>query len=254
MRLQVFPLGRDSGLMFIQSPINNHQSKEVSQEGDVMSIEVRFSKSPGYQARYPQVGFGLALIAGCVNPENPPGFDQHKRKLLRKMRRRETLGQITERIGIYETFFREFGFDCPLPGHLKRTVNSGFPRYNLMVDAHFMAEMCTGILVAVTDYDRFDGRLTLDLAEENEICQGMGAREMRTKAGEIVLRDEKEIVCVLCQGADEKTKVDETTKNVLFYAYGLPGIENPYLQEGLTIAADAMAEFGQGTIEQVDIF
>ena len=38
------------------------------------------------------------------------------------------------------------------------------PRYNLMVDAHFMAEMCAGILVAVTDDDKFDGALTLDLA------------------------------------------------------------------------------------------
>ena len=219
-----------------------------------MSISVRFSKSPGYQSRYPRVGFGLALITGCANTENPPGFDQHKRKLLRKMRKKETLAQITERIGIYETFFRGFGFECPLPGHLKRTVNSGFPRYDLMVDAHFMAEMCAGILVAVTDYDRFEGGLTLDLAEEGEICRGMGGREMRTKAGEIVLRDEKEIVCVLCQGADEKTRVNETTTNVLFYAYGLPGIDNLYLKEGLTIAAEAMAEFGKGAIEQVDLF
>ena len=219
-----------------------------------MGVTVRFSKSPEYRERYPEVGFGLALITGCANPENPPGFDQHKRKLLRKMRKRETLGRITERIGMYETFFREFGFECPLPGHLKRTVNSGFPRYNLMVDAHFMAEMCAGILVAVTDFDRFEGGLTLDLAKENEICRGMGGREMRTKAGEIVLRDDKEIVCVLCQGADEKTRVDETTKNVLFYAYGIPEIDDLYLKEGLTIAAEAMAEFGQGSIQQLEIF
>lgn len=219
-----------------------------------MSIAVRFSKSLEYQERYSGVGFGLALITGCVNPENPPGFDQHKRKLLRVMRKKETLRRISERIGMYETFFREFGFECPLPGHLKRTVNSGFPRYNLMVDAHFMAEMCAGILVAVTDYDRFSGGLTLDLAKENEVCRGMGAREMRTKDGEIVLRDEKEIVCVLCQGADEKTRVDEATKNVLFYAYGIPGVDPLHLKEGLTIAAEAMAEFGQGFIEQVDVF
>ena len=219
-----------------------------------MDINVKFTKSQKYQARYPGVGFGLTLITGCVNPENPPGFDQHKRKLLRKMRKKETLGRITEQIGIYETFFRKFGFDCPLPGHLKRTINSGFPRYNLMVDAHFMAEMCAGILVAVTDYDRFEGGLTLDLAEENEICRGMGGREMETKTGEIVLRDEKEIVCVLCQGADEKTRVNEGTKNVLFYAYGLPEIEDLYLKKGLTIAAEVMAEFGQGTIEQTEIY
>ncbi|MBW1864696.1 MAG: hypothetical protein JRI64_03440, partial [Deltaproteobacteria bacterium] len=87
------------------------------------------------------------------------------------------------------------------------TVNSGFPQYSLLVDAHFMAEMCAGILVAVTDFDRFDGNLTLDVALEGEICAGMGNREFILKENEIVLRDEKDIVCVLCQGADQKTRL-----------------------------------------------
>ncbi|MBE9544569.1 MAG: hypothetical protein IMF02_08765, partial [Proteobacteria bacterium] len=159
-----------------------------------------FSMSQKYLSRYPGVGFGLTLITGCSDASNPPGFDQYKRKLLRKMRKRETLAQITDRIEIYARFFQSFGFDCPLPKHLKRTVNSGFPRYSLYVDAHFMAEMCAGILVAVTDFKQFSGKLILDVAHEGEICAGMGGREFITRAGEIVLRDEKDIVCVLCQG------------------------------------------------------
>jgi DNA/RNA-binding domain of Phe-tRNA-synthetase-like protein len=196
----------------------------------------------------------MTLISGCQNPENPEGFDQYKRKLLRSMRRRETLAQITERIKIYEGFFNRYGFDCPLPKHLKRTVNSGFPRYDLMVDTHFMAEMCAGILVAVTDHDRFQGALTLDLADEGEICAGMGGRELRTKKKEIVLRDEMEIVCVLCQGADEKTRVGGDTQNVLFYAYAVPGIDRESIKEGLHIAAKTMARFGGGTIEYVEVY
>jgi DNA/RNA-binding domain of Phe-tRNA-synthetase-like protein len=218
-----------------------------------MPVSIPFSKSPEYTSRYPGVAFGLALVSGSKNFLNPPGFDLHKRKLLRKMRRRERLAEITERIGIYDRFFQGFGFECPLPGHLKRTVHSGFPRYNLMVDAHFMAEMCAGILVAVTDYDRFEGRLTLDVAGSGEICRGMGGRNFLTKDGEIVFRDEKEIVCVLCQGADEKTRVSEDTQNVLFYAYAVPGIEAKYLDEGLTIAAEIMAEFGRGTVEAIEV-
>ncbi|MCP4669502.1 MAG: hypothetical protein GY849_24475, partial [Deltaproteobacteria bacterium] len=122
-----------------------------------MPSSVGFSKSPKYMAAYPDVPFGLTLISGCRNFLNPQGFDQYKRKLLRKMRKRETLAQITERINIYDRFFENFEYECPLPKHLKRTINSGFPRYNLLVDAHFMAEMCAGVLVAVTDYDRFEG-------------------------------------------------------------------------------------------------
>ena len=184
---------------------------------------------------------------------DPPGFVVYKRKLLRKMRRRETLKQSTERIDTYASFFRDFGYECPLVKHLKRTVNSGFPKYSLYVDAHFMAEMCAGILVAVTDQDRFEGALTLDLAHEGEICAGMGGREISTKMDEIVLRDEKEIVCVLCQGADEKTRVREETRNVLFYAYAVPGIEREFIKAGLDIAADTMARFGGGTVEYVEV-
>jgi DNA/RNA-binding domain of Phe-tRNA-synthetase-like protein len=213
-----------------------------------------FSITPAYRDRYPGVGFGLTLIRGCSNPANPPRFDQHKRKLLRKMKRRETLAEIGGRIDTYDRFFQSFGFDCPLPKHLKYTVQTGFPRYNLMVDAHFIAEMCAGILVAVTDFDRFEGKLSLDIARAGEICLGMGGREFRTKEGEIVLRDEGGIVCVLCQGADEKTRVTEGTKNVLFYAYAVPGIDHGFLQDGLALAAEAVSEFGGGTAEGPEIF
>jgi DNA/RNA-binding domain of Phe-tRNA-synthetase-like protein len=213
-----------------------------------------FSMSAKYREIYPGVGFGLTLITGCRDASNPTGFDQYKRKLLRKMRKREILAQITDRIEIYNRFFQSFGLDCPLPKHLKRTVNSGFPRYALYVDAHFMAEMCAGILVAVTDYKRFNGNLTLDVSDEGEMCAGMGGRQFVTREGEIVLRDEKEIVCVLCQGADEKTRVGEETADVLFYAYAVPGIEGQYLKEGLTIAADTLVEFGGGKIEFIDVF
>jgi len=213
-----------------------------------------FTLSEKYVAQYPGVGFGLTLISGCGNVENPPELKAYKKKHLRKMRKRETLAQITRRIHTYADFFQGFGYSCPLVKHLKRTVNSGFPQYALFVDAHFMAEMCAGILVAVTDFDRFDGKLTLDVARQGEICAGMGHREFVLKENEIVLRDEKDIVCVLCQGADEKTRVKETTDNVLFYAYAVPGIDNAYLKEGLSIAAETVASFGGGTIEGVEIF
>ncbi|UCG09216.1 MAG: hypothetical protein JSV83_11410 [Desulfobacterales bacterium] len=213
-----------------------------------------FSMSAKYEEMYPGVGFGLTLISGCKDSPNPEGFDQYKRKLLRKMRKRETLAGITERINLYADFFQRFGYDCPLSKHLKRTVNSGFPRYSLFVDAHFMAEMCAGILVAVTDFDCFDGKLMLDVADDGEICAGMGGREFILKKGEIVLRDEKDIVCVLAQGADEKTRVREDTANVLFYAYAVSGIEPQYLKEGLTVAAETVVEFGGGNIEGIEIF
>lgn len=215
---------------------------------------INFSISSAYEVKYPGVAFGLTLISGCKPLTDSAGFDQYKRKLLRKMRKREILAEISQRIQIYDQFFRSFGFECPLPQHLKRTIHSGFPRYNLMVDAHFMAEMCAGILVAVTDYDRIEGMLMLDVARRGETGVGMGGRRFTIKEGEIVLRDDKDIICVLCQGADEKTRVKDDTRDVLFYSYAVPGIDGIYLKEGLTVAAETMAQFGAGTIKGLEVF
>jgi len=219
-----------------------------------MAAWIDFSISPVYQIRYPGVAFGLTLISECNPLTDSSGYDQYTRRLLRKMRKREILAGISQRINIYDRFFQSFGFDCPLPQHLKRTIHSGFPRYNLRVDAHFMAEMCAGILVAVTDYDRIEGTLMLDVARAGETSAGMGGRRFTTKEGEIVLRDGKDIICVLCQGADEKTKVRDDTRNILFYSYAVPGIDGLYLNEGLTIAAETMTRFGGGTIKGLEVF
>lgn len=212
-----------------------------------------FSISDAYRNAYPGLAFGLTLITGCQNPFNPPGFDEFKRKQLRLMRKKETLARITGRIEAYERFFRSFGYECPLTKHLKRTSQSGFPRYNLMIDTHFMAEMCAGILVAVTDYDCFKGALLLDLAREGEVCRGLGRREFLLKDREVVLRDEEDVVCVLCQGADEKTRVSENTRRVLFYAYAVPGVDKESIQEGLLLAAETMTRFGGGKTEWVQV-
>jgi len=215
---------------------------------------IDFSISSAYEAKYPGVAFGLTLITECKPLTDGAGFDQYKRKLLRKMRKRENLAEISQRIQMYDRFFQSFGYECPLPLHLKRTIHSGFPRYNLMVDAHFMAEMCAGILVAVTDYDRIGGNLTLDVARGGETSVGMGGRQFTIKEGEIVLKDERDIICVLCQGADEKTRVGVGTCNVLFYSYAVPGIDGIYLKEGLTIAAETMLQFGGGSINGLEVF
>jgi DNA/RNA-binding domain of Phe-tRNA-synthetase-like protein len=219
----------------IDKPVKKTFGYEVRSGRKKMVKWIDFSISSAYEVKYPGVAFGLTLISGCKPLTSISGFNQYRRKLLREVRERGILAEISEHIHMYDQFFQGFGFECPLPRHLQKTIDSGCPRYNLMVDAHFMAEMCGGILVAVTDYDRIDGVLMLDVAQEGESNAGMGGSQFTIKEGEIVLRDEKGIICVLCQGADEKTRVSDDTHNVFFYSYGVPGIGRIYLNEGLSL-------------------
>lgn len=212
-----------------------------------MQREVSLTITDAYRHRFPELGFGIGTIQACAYFEKSEALKLHKRDLLRKMRRRANLAQIEERINRYDQFFKEWGYPCPLPGHFKRAVDMGFPIVNLYIDTHIMAEMCHGILMAIQDLDRFHGGWRLDLAHEGETFQGVSGRILYCKEQEIVLRDEKEIVCSLFQGPDSRTKVDPSTKNIVVYIFTAPGIEEEHVVNGLQLALEILEKFGGGT-------
>ena len=211
-----------------------------------MQREVSLTITEAYHRRFPDLPFGIGTVQDCTYFEKSESFKIYKRDLLRKMRRRTNLAQIEERIHLYDQFFKEWGYPCPLPGHLKRTIDMGFPIVNLYIDTHIMAEICQGILMAIQDLDRFDGPWRLDLAHEGETFEGVSGRMLICKEKEIVLRDEKEIVCSLFQGPDSRTKIDESSKNIVVYVFTAPGIQGKHVSDGIQLALEILKQFGGG--------
>jgi DNA/RNA-binding domain of Phe-tRNA-synthetase-like protein len=162
------------------------------------------------------------------------------------MRRRANLAQIEERINLYDQFFKEWGYPCPLPAHFKRTIGMGFPIVNLYIDTHIIAEMCHGILMAIQDLDRFQGEWKLDLASEGEIFQGVSGKMIRCKEKEIVLRDQEGIVCSLFQGPDFRTRIETSSKNIVVYVYTAQGIQEEHVSNGIQLALGILEKFGNG--------
>jgi DNA/RNA-binding domain of Phe-tRNA-synthetase-like protein len=211
-----------------------------------MVKEVPLTITDAYRQQFPDLAFGIGTIQSCAYFEKSEPFKLFKRDLLRKMRRRVSLAQIEERIDLYDRFFKEWGYPCPLPGHLKRAVGMGFPIVNLYIDTHIIAEMCHGILMAIQDLDRFQGEWRLDLAREGETFQGVSGKMIYCKEDEIVLRDEKGIVCSLFQGPDFKTRVEPASKNIVVYVFTAPGIEEERVSKGLQLALEILEIFGHG--------
>ena len=211
-----------------------------------MQKEVSFHITDAYRQRFPNLAFGIGTIQSCIHFEKNESFKLYKRELLRKMRRRANLAQLEERINLYDQFFKEWGYSCPLPNHLKRTVEMGFPIVNLYIDTHIIAEMCHGILMAIQDLDRFQGQWKLDLAQEGETFQGVSGKMIRCKEEEIVLRDGEGIVCSLFQGPDFKTRVEPASKNIVVYVFTAPGIQEEQVSNGLQLALELLEKFGQG--------
>jgi DNA/RNA-binding domain of Phe-tRNA-synthetase-like protein len=219
-----------------------------------MGRDISLIITDAYRRRFPELPFGIGTIQDCAYFEKSEPFKLYKRDLLRKMRRRDNLINIEDRIGLYDQFFRDWGYPCPLPNHLKRTIEMGFPIVNLYIDTHIMAEMSHGILMAIQDLDRFQGQWRLDLAAEGETYQAVSGKTLRCKEDEIVLRDEKEIVCSLFQGPDSRTKVDQASKNIVVYVFTAPGIQEEFVTNGLQLALEILDKFGHGKNPWWNIF
>jgi DNA/RNA-binding domain of Phe-tRNA-synthetase-like protein len=211
-----------------------------------MREEVSLHITDIYHQRFPDLAFGIGTIQPCTYFEKSESFKLSKRELLRKMRRRANLAQLEEWINLYDQFFREWGYPCPLPSHFKRTVEMGFPIVNLYIDTHIIAEMCHGILMAIQDLDCFQGEWKLDLAQEGETFQGVSGKMIRCKEDEIVLRDGEGIVCSLFQGPDFKTRVEPASKNIVVYIFTAPGIQEEHVSNGLQLALELLEKFGHG--------
>ncbi len=211
-----------------------------------MQKEVSLHITDAYRRKFPELTFGIGTIQSCTYFEKNESFKLFKRELLRKMRRRANLAQLEERIHLYDQFFKEWGYPCPLPGHFKRAVGMGFPIVNLYIDTHIIAEMCHGILMAIQDLDRFHGEWKLDLAQGGETFQGVSGKMIRCKEDEIVLRDGKGIVCSLFQGPDFKTRVEPASKDIVVYVFTAPGILDEHVSNGLQLALEMLEKFGNG--------
>jgi len=211
-----------------------------------MLREISLIITDGYRHRFPDLNFGIGTIQDCTYFEKSEPFKLYKRELLRKMRRKANLVQVEEWIDLYDQFFKEWGYPCPLPGHLKRTIEMGFSIVNLYIDTHIMAEMCHGILMAIQDLSRFHGEWRLDLAKEGETFQGVSGKMIRCKEDEIVLRDEQGIVCSLFQGPDFRTRVDASSTDLVVYVFTAPGIQEQPLSNGLQLAIEILQKFGNG--------
>ena len=211
-----------------------------------MQKEVSLHITDVYRQRFPDLAFGIGTIQACTYFEKNESFKLSKRELLRKMRRRTNLAQLEEWINLYDQFFKEWGYPCPLPSHFKRTIEMGFPIVNLFIDTHIIAEMCHGILMAIQDMDRFQGEWKLDLAQEGETFQGVSGKMIRCKEDEIVLRDKEGIVCSLFQGPDYKTRVEPGSRNIVVYIFTAPGIQEEHVSNGLQLALEILEKFGYG--------
>lgn len=216
-----------------------------------MSLEIE----PALKSRFPD----LQVVTGTVNAIKVEGggfeLQRFKEELFGQVREKYNLESLKD-VAVfraYRDFFWKVGIDPtkirPAAEALIRRILAGkpIPKINNVVDSYNLASIKTEIALAAFDRDELRGDLLMRTAEEDETFLGIGMSEpMRLKGGEIVIADEEKLVAVYPYRDAERSKVSDTTKNLLVLACGVPGISEKILLDARDVALDFVTRFCGG--------
>jgi DNA/RNA-binding domain of Phe-tRNA-synthetase-like protein len=113
------------------------------------------------------------------------------------------------------------------------------PQRPPLVDAMFLAELDSLLLTAGHDLDRVAPPVTVDVAGPDDEYTGIGGKAETCRAGDMVMRDQRGVICSVIQGPDRRTRLTPDTREAMFVVYAPPGIGNAPVRRHLTrIAAN----------------
>jgi len=187
----------------------------------------------------PNVLFGLCAAREVSSEALGTIIEAHKPKALETIR--SAPSEIRRSIKAFQSFFSDYGFQCPLPSQLRSIEKKGFPRISPFVDTLLLCEMTNGVLMGVQDLDSINGGLIYDIAQKGESFEGFRSKEpLICKNGEIVIRDSQAIIASYFQGPDQRTSVTSRTVSLLFYVFGAPNLARSAFDGALQMAVNIL--------------
>jgi DNA/RNA-binding domain of Phe-tRNA-synthetase-like protein len=154
----------------------------------------------------------------------------------------------------YRDFFWSIKVDPtktrPAAEALIRRVLRGrsLPKINSLVDAYNLASMKSETAFAAFDADELGDSLLMRFAAEGEEFLGIGmAKTVQLTGDEVVIADNGKLVAIYPYRDAEEAKITQKTRNVLFVACGVPGIDEERLRSALDLTFKFVTRFCGGT-------
>jgi len=207
---------------------------------------------------------GLQVIVGHVEglrvERSSIELEGFKEELLEQVRKKYSLESLKD-VAVfraYRDFFWKVGIDPtkirPAAEALIRRILAGkpVPSINNVVDSYNLASIKTEIALAAFNREELKGSLLMRTAVKGESFLGIGMSEsMELKGGEIVISDEEKLIAVYPYRDADRSKVSDTTRNVLILMCGVPGIDEEALADAGEVALELVTRFcgGKGRLE-----
>jgi DNA/RNA-binding domain of Phe-tRNA-synthetase-like protein len=155
----------------------------------------------------------------------------------------------------YRDFFWRVGLDPtkvrPAGEALARRIigGRGIPTINTFVDSYNLASAQTLVPIAAFDLSKIRSDLLMRRARGGETFLGIGMESpLALKGVEVVIEDEGDgaLVAVYPYRDAEASKVTERSREVLIVSCGVPGVEEPLLEEARDLAVSYVLKYCGG--------
>jgi DNA/RNA-binding domain of Phe-tRNA-synthetase-like protein len=190
-----------------------------------------FIVSDAWKATHPQAHAGILVMREVTNPPQHAELEARKERLQGELRSRFA-GQDRSAIAAlspiqaYNAYYKPFKKSYHVQLQLESIAFKGksLPSVAALVESMFMAEVKNLLLTAGHDLDALQLPVRLDVATGAEQYTLLRGTEQLTKAGDMFMADGAGIISSILYGPDQRTQINEKTRNVMFAVYAPEGI------------------------------
>lgn len=135
----------------------------------------------------------------------------------------------------YFRYFRKFRKTSPVMMQVESFLLKGrpFPEGKYTNAVAFLTELKTKCLLGSHDADKIAGDMIIYTETEKTPFPGIRGDEVHSYPGDLTCRDDESVIVSMIAGADERTCLRDSSRHVLYFAFGTPGMETDTLKSYL---------------------
>ena len=184
-----------------------------------------------WRSAFPDSHVGVLLLEGVVNEPATAALQRRAHEIESQLRDRFAAADraaltALPSIQAYQRHYRGFGQTYHVLRQLESVALKGkqLSSPSGLVLAMFAAELHSLLLTAGHDADALQPPLVVDRSTADERFAGLGQREHVLRDGDMLMRDQLGIISAVVYGPDQRTRLVDSTRRVLFTTYAPEGI------------------------------
>jgi DNA/RNA-binding domain of Phe-tRNA-synthetase-like protein len=208
----------------------------------MMQDESLFVASPAWTTRHRGASAAVLAVRLTTPPARTGVLDaarEQQEQDLRARYRDLTRPELREtgHLPAYDAYYRQFVQTY----HVLQQIESVAIRQKPLapreplVEAGFLAELATGLLTASHDLDALVLPITIDAATGTERYTLYNAEAVVAKAGDMLMRDQREILTTIILGPAAYARITPQTRSAVYCVYGPPGVSATAVHDHLVL-------------------